>query len=335
MKKILYLGNKLEKHGYSPTSIDTLTPLLEAEGCYVKSVSSIRNKPLRLFHMLSSIVRERNIHMVLIDTYSTTNFWYAVLGARLCLLLKIPYILILHGGNLKQRLTSSSKRILKIFIQARATVAPSHFLKDELQEFQFGNMVCIPNSIDITNYSFKKRKDLKPRLLWVRAFNEIYNPEMFLKLVKILRKDYPDLTACMVGPDKDGTLKKYQGISESQGLNIQFTGKISKNEWIKLSEDYDIFINTTNIDNTPVSLIEAMALGLPVISTNAGGIPYLISNEKNGFLVEPKDVNAMATAVKKLIQNPGMAESLSSQGRLKAEEFNWEQVKNKWLDLLG
>ena len=335
MKKILYLGNKLETHGYSPTNIDTLSPLLEAEGYHVKSVSSFKNKPLRLLHMLSSVITEKDSDIVLIDTYSTTNFWYTVLGARLCQFFKLPYILILHGGNLKQRLAKSSDWVLKIFHKAKVNVAPSQFLKDQLQDFHFKNIVCIPNAIDITNYNFIKRKYLKPRLLWVRAFNEIYNPEMFLELVKNLRKKYPGLTACMVGPEKDGTLKKMKAISASEGLNIQFTGKLSKTEWIKLSKTYDIFINTTNIDNTPVSLIEAMALGLPVVSTNVGGIPYLISDKKNGLLVEANDVESMAEAVKVLLKDHEIAESLSVAGRLKSEVFTWKKVKLKWLDLLS
>jgi len=335
MKKILYLGNKLEKHGNSATNIDTLSPLLEAEGYHVKSVSSFKNKPLRLLHMLSSIVTGEKIDIVLIDTYSTTNFWYVVLGAKLCKLFNLQYILILHGGKLKQRISHSSDWILQIFHKAEANVVPSHFLKDQLREFQFENIVCIPNSIEITNYRFKKRKDLKPRLLWVRAFNEIYNPELFLKLVKKLQKYYPDLTACMVGPDKDGTLEKMKAISESQELNIQFTGKLSKAEWIDLSESYDIFINTTNVDNTPVSLIEAMALGLPIVSTNVGGIPYLISHEENGLLIESNNVQSMTEAVIKLLEDQKMAERLSIAGRRKSEEFDWKKVKLKWLDLLG
>ncbi|MGA8853272.1 MAG: glycosyltransferase family 4 protein, partial [Christiangramia sp.] len=88
-------------------------------------------------------------------------------------------------------------------------------------------------------------------------------------------------------------------------------------------------------DNTPVSVIEAMALGLPVVSTNVGGIPYLISNEENGLLVKPRDAEAMAKGILRLMENPELAENLSKKGRLKAEKFNWLEVKQLWLELLG
>ena len=96
---------------------------------------------------------------------------------------------------------------------------------------------------------------------------------------------------CMIGPDRDGSMAEFIKYAESKGVieRIKITGKLSKEEWIKVSEDYDFFINTTNIDNTPVSVIEAMALGLIVVSTNPGGIPFLLTADKDSILVEPGD----------------------------------------------
>ena len=335
MKRILYLGNKLEKHGFSPTSIDTLPDLLKAEGYTVNSVSSFKNKVLRLMHMLGSVILKRNADLVLIDTYSTSNFWYAVLSARACQLFNTPYIFILHGGNLEDRFARSSSRILNIFRNAKANVIPSHFLQDKLKRFEFRNMVFIPNSIELSAYDFKKRSSVKPKLLWVRAFDKVYHPEMLLKVMEKLSLIYPEIEACMIGPDKDGSLADLKRISEEKDLKIQFKGKLTKTEWIKLSENYDIFINTTNVDNTPISLIEAMALGLPVVSTNVGGIPYLITHKENGLLVKPRDVEAMSMAIHKLLKSPELAERLSNKGRKEAEKFDWTDVKQAWIELLG
>lgn len=335
MKKVLYLGNKLEKHGFSPTSIDTLPPLLRDAGYVIKSVSSIKNKPLRLLHMLGSVIMHRKSDLVLIDTYSTTNFWYAVLGGKLCQILSIPYIFILHGGNLEERFNNSSERIRNIFRNAEANVIPSDFLKKKLKKFEFKNMVFIPNSIDISIYDFKRRSSLRPKLLWVRAFVKIYNPEVVLEIYKELFKRYPAVQICMVGPEKDGSLKRIQQISEEKNFSIEFKGKLTKPEWIELSEEYDIFINTTLIDNAPVSVIEAMALGLPVVSTNVGGIPYLIADEKSGLLVEPKNIQEMVFAIKRLLEDPVLSGNVSDNGRLEAEKYDWKEVKQLWLELLG
>ena len=150
-------------------------------------------------------------------------------------------------------------------------------------------MKSIPNSIDISLYPFLKRSKPKHKILWVRAFDKIYNPKLALETLELLIADFPDAELCMIGPDKDGSLNELSDLARKNSLPVTFRGKMSKVEWIDISKDFDVFLNTTNFDNTPVSLIEAMALGLPVVSTNVGGIPYLIEDQCNGVLVEPDD----------------------------------------------
>ena len=118
-------------------------------------------------------------------------------------------------------------------------------------------------------------------------------------------------------------------------LKVSFPGKLSKPDIISLSEDYCIFLNTSNVDNTPVSVMEAMALGLPVVSTNVGGMPYLIQNEQTGLLVPPEDPKAMTAACIKLISQPEFSAQLAKNARIEVENFDWERVKHQWLDLLS
>ncbi len=335
MRKILYIGNKLIKHGYTSTSADTLPQKLKFEGFYITVASSFRNRGLRLMHMLGSIIVRKNTDLVIIDTYSTLNYWYAIMGAGLCRVLSIPYIMILHGGNLKLRLEGSSKKMLALFRTAKALIVPSGFLKKKLEKFQFENLLTIPNSIVIDDYSFRKREQVSPRLLWVRAFDEIYRPELAMDVLELLLKDYPEAELCMVGPNKDGSLPRLQKLALEKELPVVFKGKLSKSEWTALSADYDIFINTTSVDNTPVSVIEAMALGLPVVSTNVGGLPYLLEHDHNGILVEPDNPTAMATAIIRLIKEPELAQKISLNGRKMVEKYDWENVKTFWLELLA
>ena len=118
--------------------------------------------------------------------------------------------------------------------------------------------------------------------MWLRSFHEIYNPKMAIEVLKILNDYYNDVKLTMVGPDKDGSLKKCLRLSKKYKLNqkVEFLGYLRKMEWIKIARDHDIFINTSTIDNMPVSILEMMALGLPIISTNVGGIPFILENIK-------------------------------------------------------
>src|SRR5690606_36084141 len=111
-------------------------------------------------------------------------------------------------------------------------------------------------------------------------------------------------------------------------------GKLKKKDWIALSAKYDIFINTSNIDNTPVSVIEAMALDLPVVSSNVGGIPFLIAHDKSGLLVPPDDPEKMAIAVTNLIDNHNYAGEIAMEARRVSTSYNWDVIKSLWNKVL-
>ena len=143
-----------------------------------------------------------------------------------------------------------------------------------------------------------------------------------------------DAELCMAGPDSDGSLLEAKKYAYQLGLEVTFTGKLSKPEWIKLSEDYNIFINTTNIDNMPVSVIEAMALGLPVVSTNVGGLPFLIEQDKTGFLVEPHSVVSFVESIEGIIDSPCKTHKIMAEARDYVEKLDWEVVKKQWSNVL-
>ena len=115
---------------------------------------------------------------------------------------------------------------------------------------------------------------------------------------------------------------------------VKFTGVLSKKDWHQLSENDDIFINTTSVDNTPVSVMEAMALGLPVVSTNVGGLPYLIENEVDGLLINTNAVDEMVQQIERLLQNPSLVQNLTCMARKKVEQFDASIVKQQWNQLL-
>lgn len=336
MKKLLYIGNKLEKHGAAPTSADTLPPLLRKEGFEVQVVSSVRNKAGRLLDMVSSLLlNHKKTDFVLIDTYSTANFWYAVICGYLCRMLGVKYIFLLHGGKLDSRFAEVSENIIELFRQAEANIVPSAYLTEKLETFHFNNLYPVPNWIDMDLYPFQLRNKLRPRILWLRSFDKVYNPVMATGVLEELLKDHPEAELCMVGPEKDGSMKTTRKVVKEKRLPVEFKGKLTKEEWIPLSANYDIFINTTSVDNTPVSVIEAMALGLPVVSTNAGGLPYLIDDGETGLLVDPDDSKAMAEGIIKLLSDSQLARKIGLKARRKVENYDWQKVRQNWLELLS
>ncbi len=333
-KRILYIGNDLQVNSFTATYISFFSKMLKKEGYKVKTASTRNNKALRLMEMLSLIVRfHKSTDVVLIDTYGARNFYYAFLVGKICQLYKLDYIPILHGGNLPDRLNASKKLSRNLFGKAKINVAPSSFLYDIFKAEGFDNVRIISNAIQLKNYPFFKREVFRPRLLWVRRFQKRYNPMLAVRVLELLHKKYPGAELCMVGPDKDGSMKSCKAYAQKHSLPVNFTGKLRKKAWAEISTDYDFFINTTTVDNTPISVIEAMSLGLVIVSTRVGGMPVLIEHGKDGVLV-PEGEKAFADTISSLIEHPEESMEICYRAREKVENYDWEVVKKLWNNLL-
>ena len=276
----------------------------------------------------------KKVDYVLIDTYSTKNFWFAFVISQLCRILKIKYIPKLHGGNLPNRIVRSKFFSDLIFNHAFINIAPSAYLYETFKNNGYTNLKYIPNTIELDLYKHADKDFEIPKLLWVRSFSKIYNPVMAVKVFINIKEAFPGAKIFMVGPKKDDSHSKTVKFAQKNNVDVLFTGKLSKQDWITLSKEYNIFINTTHFDNTPISVIEAMALGFAVVSTNVGGIPYLLKNNVNALLVDDDDVEGMTNQIKKLIVEPELARNLAQKGKDSVKSFDWEVVKNQWIELL-
>ena len=334
-QNILYIGNKLSKRGNTPTGIDIFEPLLKQD-YNLKCVSDKKNRVVRMIDFMASIIMDRNdCDLILIDTYSTLNFYYAIFSSLLARLFKIPYILILRGGNLEHRLKFSSFLSGLLFGNALCLIAPSKFLKDCFKNYGY-NVKVLPTPINNNFFMIKPQKFNKLRLLWVRKFHNIYNPKMAVKVLKMLKDENYDAKLTMIGPDIDGSKKDCEKLARHFGIldDIEFTGLIKKEDLPNYYSDNNIFLNTTNIDNTPLSVLEAMASSLVTISTNVGGIKYLL-NDKNAYLVNVNDTQEMFKKIIEILKNQENALDKVSLAKNDALNYKWENLKEQWFNIIN
>jgi glycosyltransferase involved in cell wall biosynthesis len=199
-------------------------------------------------------------------------------------------------------------------------------------------VMVLPNALDGSRYPALAYTGtaLKPKLVWLRSFHHIYNPHMAIEVLSLLRGDFPDAELTMIGPDDgDGSFESTRQLANKLGVTgaVHFSGAIPKSDvpaWLTRST---VFLNTTNIDNSPVSVLEAMACGLLVVSTNVGGVPDLIEDEQNGLLVPAGDSRAMAARVRNLLERADWAHQLSFNARHTAAGHDWGQVLPQWEEL--
>lgn len=333
--KLAYFGNKLSKHARSKSVMETLEPLF-MEFCTVKSYSDVRSQPLRLLHMVYGFFASGlRADLIMIDVYSTKNFYFAYIISVLAIFFQRPFILFLHGGNLPERYIRSRKLVNFMLKKAKKIVAPSDYLKSFFEDTGF-NVLLIPNLIDIKKFPFRRRGFSKPALIYVRGFGKIYNPKMTVRSVALLRNEFPDVRLAMMGSDTDGSLQEVNGLIRELGLekNIKIYGRMTQENWIHLSEEYNIMVSNPTIDNAPVSIIEGMALGLLIISTNVGGISHLLTDEHDSILIDSDDDEGMAKAISCILKDPARCYKMQTHARMKAESFSWNNIRPQWEELL-
>jgi len=332
--KLLILGPLFAYGGGEVISQgEILAEKLRASGYPVMTASHKSNLFLKYFDILFSAIKRRNRYdLAIVMVFSGRSFVIAEILSFILKRMNKPFILWLHGGNLPLFARKHPRRVQNTLKKANSVISPSSYLKDKLIDLQ-PDIAVIPNLVDISSHNFIHRVSPIAQLVWIRAFHKIYNPWLAPEVINLLIKDFPDIKLTMVGPDKgDGSFEKTLELTDRLGVinNIQFPGLVPKAnvpEWLNKG---DIFINTTNVDNTPVSMIEAMACGLCIVSTNVGGIPYLLQDGVDALLVPPEDPEAMANAVKRILTDPQLAASLSANARKKAEAFSWEKVLPTW-----
>ena len=336
-RSVLLIGNFLSATTGVRSVGEDLARQLSESGWKTITASAEPGRLARFMDMVATAWRRRHEYVVAsVEVYSGMAFFWA---EATCLTLRLaakPYILTLHGGNLPDFARRWPGRVRRLLATAAAVTIPSRYLFEEMKGYG-RHLRLVPNPLNLGAYQFKLRTQPRPQLVWLRAFHEIYNPLLAPKVMALLAPNFPEINLTMVGPDKgDGSLARTRKKAEELGLGtrINFPGRVAKQEVPQWLNQGDIFLNTTNVDNTPVSVLEAMACGLCVATTNVGGIPYLLEDGQDALLVPPDDPEAMAVAVDRILEEPGLAARLSRDGRRKVEQFDWGIILRQWEELL-
>ncbi len=333
---ILIVGSfrhpKNKKH--TTTAAEQLAALLETNKITVIKTSAQYKRFLKITDTLKTIIyRRKDFDIAVVPLYGTRlSFIWQETAARLLKSLGKKIILIVHGGSIPEQVTRGKTKFLKAMQRADLVVCPSAYFKEFLATRHI-KCVVIENVLDLSAYTYHTKKKLRPHIMWMRSFENVYNPAMAVRVAKILAEKYPGFKMVMAGND-NGLLDKIKEMAAQYHLqdSINFPGYINIDDKNNLADEYDIYISTNTIDNAPVSLVEFMALGLPVISVNCGGVPFIIDEGVNGLLVTLNDDEAMADKIEMLLNTPGFGESIGSKAREYAKQYGYELILQKWLN---
>lgn len=336
-RRLCFVGPMVGRNpGLVTTQGEILTDHFAASGFSVLSVSSAANRYARLADIVQTIIRRRReIDVQVIQVYGGPSFVVEDIASRLGRLFGHPIVMYLRGGAMPEFMARYPRWTRRVLGRADVILTPSGFLAEAVRPYGFTAEV-IPQVINLAGYEYRERRELAPRLFWLRSFHEMYNPHMAVRMMARLREEVPDATLVMAGSDK-GMKEAVVEHARSLGLAdaIEVVGFLDFAGKLREGARADIAISTNSVDNTPVSVLETCAMGLPVVSTSVGGVPYLLDHEKTGLLVPDDDEVAMVEAVKRLLREPELAARLSRNGRALAEQSAWDRVLPRWEAVLS
>lgn len=212
---------------------------------------------------------------------------------------------------------------------------PSEFLQTVFWNVLNYPTVIIHNIADLELFTYKERNFFLPRIIVSRSLEKIYNISCVIKAFELVRRRYESAELAIAGDGSErNNLQKL--VNELNLKGVKFYGTVSQKELASLYNKYDIFINASNVDNFPGAIIEAFASGLPVVTTNSGGIPYIVKDEYSGFLVAQNNPEKLAEKIFFVIKNPDIVKKIVKNARNESNKYTWNKIKERlfciWCD---
>jgi glycosyltransferase involved in cell wall biosynthesis len=234
-----------------------------------------------------------------------------------------------HSGEAHDHLTNWGSLVHPWLKLADEIVVPSTYLRDVFAAFGYRATV-IPNVVDLTVFDYRERRPLRPRLLSTRNLEKYYRIDVILEAFALVQAVCPDATLTIAGYGSEEPRLRALAAQQTKG-GVRFLGKVAP-EWMpRLYADSDIYLNASEVDNQPVSILEACASGMPIISTPAGDIPSMVRHGETGLLVPPEAPVAMSRAILDTLNRPERALHMAEQAHDELQRFTWSAVKDKWL----
>jgi glycosyltransferase involved in cell wall biosynthesis len=240
-------------------------------------------------------------------------------------------VLNYHGGQAEEHLRNWRRSAIPTIRLADVTAVQSGYLVDVFARHGLKTR-AIFNHVELDHFRFRERQPLRPVFLSCRSLEPEYNVACVLRAFALIQRRFPDARLTVAG-DGSQRAELEQLARELCLRNTEFTGMVQPSGMPAMYDAADVLLNATDVDNMPLSLIEAFSSGLPIVTTDAGGIPYIVSDGETGLLVQRDDDEAMAAAAIRLLEDGALALKLVSQARAECDKYTWRAVRDEWLKL--
>lgn len=270
--------------------------------------------------------RIREADIVHVHCCSKFGFYTALMGVNLAKKEGKRVVVTYHGGGAEKFFKTWHGLVRRTLLKADANIVLSGFLAKVFSEYNIPYCI-IPNILPIGENHYKERTKINPKFISVRTLSPLYNIECIIRAFAIVKDRIKDATLDILadGPSKD----KLIALTDSLKLrDVNFLGRIPNTNIYDYLNNADIFLSTPRIDNQPMSVLEANKCGLIVISSNVGGVPYLVKDGETGLLVESDNHKKLAEKMMWAVNNSDEAIKIARAGHKALENYTWEAIKD-------
>lgn len=248
-----------------------------------------------------------------------------------------PVVVNYRGGEADEFFDKAFSLVKPTLDRTDAIVVPSGFLEAVFEKRGYTSLI-VPNIIDLSRFSMEKNKAARlapefPNILVARNLEPIYDNATVLRALQIVRRTLPSARLVIAGSGPERQALEDLAIELGVNEAVSFTGRVENENMASLYYSATLMVNPSLADNMPISVLEALASGVPVVSTNVGGVPFLVEHDKTALLFPPQDPAAMAAAILTVLNDPGKANRMKIAGTELASQFTWPKVSVRLLDV--
>ena len=207
-------------------------------------------------------------------------------------------------------------------------VVPSEYLVKVFADFGL-RAQAINNLIELEDFRFRERTQLRPRFLTNRNLETHYGVDCVLRAFAKIQTTHPDASLTVAGTGSQ--LASLQALAEELGLqNTAFVGRVEPETIYAQYDDADVYLNGSRIDNQPLSILEAFACGIAVVTSDAGGIPDMVADGTTGFVVRVDDHERLAAKALRVLERPADILRITRRALDECQKYRWQSVGEQW-----
>lgn len=245
-----------------------------------------------------------------------------------------PVIVNYRGGEAPAFFARQFRWVRPTLERTALVLVPSGFLEQVFRRWGVDARV-VPNIVDLGRFCPAGRPAPPPHVIVTRNLEDLYDIPTAIRAFAQIRAAFPEarMTVAGSGPRRE----RLEALCRELGLAhaVSFTGRLDNEQIAALYRQAHLMLNPSLADNLPISILEAMASGVPIVTTNVGGIPYLVRDGVTALMVAPGDHQAMAAAALRLLGDGELADRFCSSALAEVEQYAWSRVRPRLIEAYG